>query len=739
MDVDGVPCILCFNCRHVKPVEAFTDRTRSTYQHADKSHHCLWCLYRAQCVASTKAARLADDHDKDQWKVWLTLEEVKRSLPQAPEGATVMVTGSWLPGFDREVVTDTSRCRVEGCGDTCLHGKKQKSHNSRLCLKHRHSELWEVSPHRRRNVRWCPKCGWQPVGAWAAGEKGKAMCTVGRRKDAERKASKGAPADIILADGDRAPSGHEWLCWHSGREDKGMPRPCRRARGRKRKGASEPEPVAELGPERWCLVRGCTWRGAVGKSEVCPVHRAAVLCSEREAGQPPLWMYCAACQKWMPALGYTDDDRCSARCNKQGKLGLKGAPKSVAAAKPAAEALARAGDVTSEELRGICAKLGIGRILDPAQRELNECAYVSSGCDSACGKRFCDGHKGHLCAKHRSMVAQRADGVLEWGCPRCQERKPVAGMRGDVCQDCYRVWGPRWEFLAALREQRPEGQRAESVHMGPSLAAGASAVAGASTATADGGGPSPALVQSVLPFARDVGPSSRRTPGGALPGHSASAAAALLGRAGGSDDGAAGMVHERAPTSSLGPGPLGSLLLASLGTPAEASDTDVCDALPQALDSGLGLCDAGTDEDAAVDEDSEWLSTPADDAAADGGALVRDDAVEHPAGDVARCRGERCRKILHPERSLDGWCVVCLATKKIGVSVLALFVLAAIPGCLHMAAGAVPYTLAQAGKLPHHDVVHGVLGSACCPCFTIRKRFALLCLDVPGHKRCACR
>lgn len=654
VDVDGHECMLCFNCRHLKRVAAFTDRTRGVYQHADKSHHCLWCLYRAQKRAgSIGAPRRADAHERDVWSVRLSVEEVQRSLPQPPDGARVVLKGPWPEEFGRSVAITPGVCRVVGCSTTCCDDGPDRPHDSGLCCEHRQQELWEVSPHRCRKVRWCSKCRLQPASAWADDEKGEPTCTRGRAQAAHRKGLAEAP--LILADADRAPDGHEWLCWHSGRADKGDP-PPRRGRGKKRK--NDDRPSLQLRPERWCLVRGCTWHGVVGKSEVCPAHRAAVLCSERAAGQPALWMYCATCQGWKPALGYGRDGRCSTRCRTKGSRGLKALPKSVTAAKAAATALASEEHVTASVLHRICSTLSIGRLLAPNLRQPDQCAHVSNGCELACGKST-GKHTSHTCAQHRGVVLQRADATprlqLVWRCPCCNALKPVAGMGETRCEECDRIWSQRDSFLAGL------GAMPTEVAVDESVAAGDS-----STAT-DGAGSSRARMHAVSLFTDVAGAAARH---------------ALASDVGAHPSGAA-PYPTTAVEVEIGDDPTARAAAAEVSGSPPASPH-----APRGVTyAAQGEFDGNTDADAGCDDGGEWVDS--DDAGGGDGAPAAGDGDPVDDGAASECcRCKQCHKPLHPGRSLDGWCVVCLATKKIGVSALALYVLAAIPGCLHKGAGA---------------------------------------------------
>lgn len=437
MDARGVECSLCLNCHHFKRLDAFNRRTRGAASHADLSHHCKLCLFRAHEHASRSGrARPSDAHEVDRWSIKMSADDVVACLPRPPAGASVIATargGEFPVGSGRDVVKEKDICRVEHCGRSCIDAGKTKPHPSRLCSElHRGEVLWEVTPHAMREVRWRSRGGLTSVAGRPDACEPRAR--VSKRRLAEE--------DIIRApDSGVDESGYPWLRWFTGRVDIGAPKPARGS-GRT-KATNHPHP--EL--RKKCLVHGCDRDAIPGhRGEVCASHVHAVVVSERQWGLPALWLCCRACKVWRAACGFGRDGRCGPGCKKQGALGGKAPCQGEVDAVRVEGALKGQQARASSEPSDICASLGIGTVV--RMEDGHRCGYLARGGTRVCGAQLTDNHASGRCIQHRFLVVSQG-GALLWYCGCCNEMRPVAeGVHNGACAACYVATRDREAFLA---------------------------------------------------------------------------------------------------------------------------------------------------------------------------------------------------------------------------------------------------------------------------------------------------
>lgn len=656
IDAEGVKCRLCFNCRNFKRPHQFTIRSRGCKDDADHSHHCIWCLY------VDKRAKADTESQAPNRCIHLSEEDISASLPTAPRDEPAMYTyrgDHAFPPDGNRVVRDVTACRIHGCDGKCVDEDGGKPHKSQLCPNHRGRAIWEITPHLRRQVRWCSQCCcFKAVRAWAEGEEHRPTCTEGRLAKAKRQRGE----NIVHAYGERAPSGHEWLRWHSGRIDVGADPPVRGRGGRRKPRAGD-----AAGPSKLCLVHGCPHDQHDDKSQVCKHHLHSVLASEGEEGGPLLWMYCFRCRAWRAAYGFSSDGRCSPSCRAKGTQGLKTSRAAQFAAKVCAEVtkhMCSPNACAHTVMLTVCEAFAIGSS-DPLvpvdssktsdtttaaetsdKRKAQQCCFSPHGSTDTCGTRFHDGHASGMCQQHRNRVIVRG-GALQWWCPGCASMRLLAGVKHGMCAACVGVRAQRSDFLAKQPAVPPS-----VVVEPPGL--GLHPVVSCARTT----------VGECSRHADHVPTVPRSTP-------------------------SADTVPEDVPTHSA---------------------SDDCLQLADAPD-GIAM----SSEPAVVIVDSDGNETDGceqcDDAPCEEITSVAE-VVEIAAPvkqSTETCRGDQCQKPITPGTCLGGACLTCIATCLLGASPLDLYVLAVVPGALYKGAGKMFLTVhVTAHPMPCEDMRHVV-------------------------------
>lgn len=457
LDVDGVRCVSCSGCSHLKDEGLFPQARRG---------------WNRQCCVCREMNQQQTPQDP----------RVLPALPQPPPGEPVFICGKLPAGAPWPGRLVGIRCAVylppreDGgpyipCPEPAFDRSGTGRHASHCCSSHREKILHRMDASVIATEKFCSDCrSWLDPEAWSPSavndqvvclqcfEK-RAMRTGQKKQDKRKQTAHAGPPEVLRTLHDEMPVPEHGLEWFL------------------RYVPSVPKGMVKSESSKWpnydgqCRVADCCEDAFNKRAAACVKHMNDVLCLQTQDGWGSVVVYyCRTCQMWRSVASLQEDGRCHDRCFKAGKQGSKAPIKGDHHLKLVLQRLAEAPELRSKAPRGMARALGLGTCDHTADAEGGRCRFKHNG--ERCTQKIHKKHASLMCRNHCHNVVLRLRGAeggdaretITWYCPRdhCQRICSIDGvgvMRasgGYVCSTCYQADVKLQKFALMARSKLEE-------------------------------------------------------------------------------------------------------------------------------------------------------------------------------------------------------------------------------------------------------------------------------------------